>query len=102
MDAASSASLRNYLVTYSRKKETNADESTKALVAGTGSVSLKTHVVTVLLGGSPFQGWSVDIDENGKPSFTVPEDPMDELLSEFEGHDPANPYGSDEHFVYLI
>ena len=46
--------------------------------------------------------WSVDVDENEKLSFTVPEDHLDGLLSEFEGHDPANPYGSDEQFVCLI
>ena len=40
--------------------------------------------------------------DSGKRSFIVPEDPMIELLSEFEGYDPANPCGSDEHFVYLV
>ncbi|KAL9131221.1 MAG: hypothetical protein Q9175_006821 [Cornicularia normoerica] len=47
----------------------------------------------------PREEWSVQTDENGKRSFTIPEDPMEELLSGYE-YNPVNP-SSENLFVYL-
>ena len=33
--------------------------------------------------------------------MAVPEDPMDELLYNFEGYDPADPYNREELYVLL-
>ena len=47
----------------------------------------------------PRKEWSVQTDENGKRSFTIPEDPMEELVSGYE-YNPVNP-SSENLFVYL-
>ena len=48
----------------------------------------------------PREQWSVEIDENGRRSFRVSEDPMPTLRSAHDSYDPQNPYeGNEERYL---